>query len=89
MIKGRTVSGFEFKIDEGMVDDMRFIDALAEMDSGSLLAVSKVANLMFDAEQKERLYKHLSDLSEDGRVHTEPFIKEIVEIFNYNQKTKN
>lgn len=89
MIKGRTVSGFDFEIDENVVDDMRFIDALAEMDNGSLIAVSKVASLMFDNEQKQRLYNHLAEQSEDGRVHTEPFIKEIIEIFNYNQKTKN
>lgn len=89
MLKGRTVTGFEFEIDENLVDDMRFIDALAEMDSGSLIAVSKVASLMFDAEQKQRLYNHLAELSEDGRVHTEPFIKEIIEIFNYREDTKN
>lgn len=89
MIKGKTKSGFEFCINPDDLDDMRFIDALASLDKNNFIAMSEVADFMFDKEQKKAIYAHLANLDEKGKVRTEAFIKEVIEILTYNEDTKN
>ena len=68
MVKGKTSTGFEFEIDEQKLDDMEFMDALAEVDENPL-KFSKVMKMMLGEEQRQRLYDHLRN--EDGRVPIE------------------
>lgn len=86
-MKGKTESGFEFNIDESRLDDMRFIDALASLDAGNPIAISQLADIMFDKEQKTKLYRHLSDM--EGKVKIESFVKEVTDILTYKEDTKN
>lgn len=67
MIKGKTSSGFEFEIDEGLKDDMELVDAIAEAMGENSLAISKVCLIVFGKEQRKRLYDFLR--GDDGRVH--------------------
>ena len=67
MIKGKTKSGFEFCINPDDLDDMRFIDALASLDKNNFIAMSEVADFMFDKEQKKAIYAHLANLDEKGK----------------------
>lgn len=89
MRKGKTESGFEFEINESNLDDMRFIDALASLDSGNFLALSKVADIVFSSDQKQKLYQHLAEHDKEGKVRIEAFTKEIVDILNYQEDSKN
>ena len=59
MIKGTLSNGFEFQIDENNLDDMRFIEALEELDEGNPLAMTKVYNIVLGKGQKEELYKFI------------------------------
>jgi hypothetical protein len=88
-MKGKTESGFEFEINESNLDDMRFIDALANLDAGNPIAISQLANIMFSQEQKKLLYQHLAERDKEGKVRIEPFIKEITDILTYKEDTKN
>ena len=67
MIKGKTSGGFEFEIDGGVLEDMEFVDALAETGNDNPLAFSNVCAMLFGKEQRKRLYDFLR--GDDGRVH--------------------
>lgn len=69
MIKGKTSGGFEFEIDGGVLEDMEFVDALAETVNDNPLAFSNVCAILFGKEQRKRLYDFLRD--ENGRVSAE------------------
>ena len=77
MKSGKLENGFEFSIDETVLDDMRFFDTLSRVEKEPLL-FPKVADMLLGGEQKERLYKHIE--AEDGRVPIEAFSKCLEEI---------
>lgn len=79
MIKGVTESGFEFELEENLLNDMEVVDALARLIDDDLLAMPVLANKMLGKEQKKKLYDHIR--KEDGRVLIEDFTKEIFDIF--------
>lgn len=54
MISGVTKNGFAFEITDERADNMELIDALADIDDGNLLAVSKVLTLLLGPEQKKK-----------------------------------
>jgi hypothetical protein len=91
MIKGKTKSGFEFEMNEEVLNDMRIVDALADMQSGDdslvMVAVTELLNLVLGRKQKQLLYKHLE--VENGRVPIEKVSDELVEIFNSLKEGKN
>lgn len=66
MITGTTRNGFAFSIDEGAMDDMELVDALAEVTDNNAMAISKVCVKIFGKEQRKRLYDSLR--TEEGRV---------------------
>ena len=65
MLRGKTSTGFEFEINEAELDDMEFLDALAEVEENPL-TFSKVCQKLLGTEQKKRLYNHLRD--KNGKV---------------------
>ncbi len=87
MVKGNLKSGFAFEIDVDALNDMRFVEALADVEKNGL-ALPKVCEMMLGREQKERLYEHLQD--ENGRVPIEAVNLAIIEIMTTTGKeTKN
>lgn len=64
---------FEISLPETALDNMELIDALAELDGGSPLAVSRACALLFGKEQRQKLYDHLR--AADGRVPVEAVVK--------------
>ena len=52
MIKGKTSGGFEFEIDGSVLEDMEFVDALAETVNDNPLAFSNVCAILFGKEQR-------------------------------------
>ncbi len=80
MKSGTLSNGFEYSIDEQTLDDMRFLDALAEADEGSPLAASRVCLMLLGRDQRKALYEKIAP--KGGRVPiADAFecIKEIIE----------
>lgn len=86
MIEGKTSSGFEFRVDEKVLDNMELVDAIAGVEE-SPIAVSKVIELLLGKEQRKALYASLR--TEDGRVPVKAVSDALVEIFNAGQPIKN
>ena len=87
MISGVTKNGFAFEIKDERADNMELIDALADIDDGNLLAVSKVLTLLLGPEQKKKMYDFV--LTEDGIVSAQTVSEMIVEILAAKKETKN
>lgn len=77
MIRGKMENGFEFEVDENKLDDMEFIDALAEMEANPL-AFPRVCLMLLGREQRAKLY---DVLRVDGRVSISDMSDAIDEIF--------
>ena len=75
------------EINENVMDDMRVIDILSELEDDHPLAYSKLFTLILGKEQKKRLYNHLA--TETGRVPTEAFNNEATDIFESLKSGKN
>ena len=87
MKAGELSNGFKYEIDEGVFDDMKFLDALADADDGNPLAASRVCDMLLGKEQKRALYKMLE---KNGRVPIEAtlgYVQEIME--QLGDDTKN
>lgn len=87
MISGVTKNGFVFEITDERADNMELIDALADIDDGNLLAVSKVLTLLLGPEQKKKMYDFVR--TEDGIVSAQTVSEMIVEILAAKKETKN
>lgn len=87
MISGVTKNGFTFEITDERADNMELIDALADIDDGKLLAVSKVLTLLLGPEQKKKMYDFVR--TEDGIVSAQTVSEMIVEILATKKETKN
>lgn len=87
MIKGKTESGFEFEIDEQKLNDMEYVDDLAEIDE-NILAFSRVLTTTLGKEGKKRLYDHVRN--ENGVATVDDVMEEFNEIMSTaGSKTKN
>ena len=78
MICGKTKSGFEYKIEKSVLDNMELVDAIAEMDE-NMTMISKVVRLILPADQRCALYDHLR--TEKGNVPIMAVSEEVAEIF--------
>lgn len=88
MVKGKTESGFEFELEESVIDNMELVDALSESEEEDPLAVSKVCLLLLGKEQRKKLYDCLR--TKEGRVPIKEVSKNIIEIFSaFGKKGKN
>ena len=85
MIIGETSSGFAYRIRENAFDDMRLVDALAELiDNENALAMARISELLLGREQRAALYRHLQ--REDGTVPAGEVSKVIGEILQAKAK---
>lgn len=88
MVSGKTVSGFEFELDEKVMDNMELVDALADASENNPIAMSRAVKLLLGDEQRRKLYDHLR--TEDGRVPVAAVGKEAVEIVQaFGKQGKN
>ncbi len=85
MITGTTKSGFAYNIAENAFDDMRMIDALADLTGDcDVRAMTRVVKLFLGEEQRDKLYEHVR--REDGTVPPERVLSEITEIIQERAK---
>lgn len=87
MVRGKTKSGFEFEIDEEILDDYDFLEMLCKIDEGEVSLTVKMVDMLLGAEQKERLKKHVR--SESGKVSAKKLLAEVMEIFQETKEGKN
>ncbi len=87
MLTGKTKSGFEFEIDEEILDDYEFLELLCRIDEGESVLVIKMVDHLLGAEQKEKLKNHVR--IETGRVSAKRLLEETMEIFNATKEGKN
>ena len=72
-------NGFKCTIEDSVLDDMEFVDLLAELEDNPL-KIGKVAEMLFGKEQKKKLYDHLR--TKDGRVPVTAMNDAIEQAFN-------
>ncbi len=78
-VAGKLENGFEYEIDDAVLDDMEMVDALSEAQSTNPLALSTVINKLLGSEQKKALYDAVR--REDGTVPIEDITQSVVTIF--------
>lgn len=86
MITGKTSSGFEFQLEEHVLDNMELLDAIVEADENPTV-IPKIVNMVLGKEGKKRLYDHLR--TEKGNVPIMAVASKVAEIFRCNQQGKN
>lgn len=89
-MQGETKSGFKYEIDDRVLKDWRFIEAITEADKGKGVAqlegARKMIHLMF-GEDYDKFMDHISEQNE-GFVPAEAVMAEVKEIFE-NSTPKN
>lgn len=78
MKKGKTKSGFNYSIDENILDDMELIDAMAAAQGEDPTQISTVVLKIFGEDQRKKLYNHCR--TKDGRVPVTDVANIITEI---------
>lgn len=90
-MKGKIKSGFEFNVDERMLDDWRVIDAIGMSESGDPSEKIAGTRMLADfilGEDKERLMDFIAEKN-DGYVPMTAMIAAIAEIITESKELKN
>ena len=77
MKKGKLENGFEYEVNEDVLDDMELLDAMAEAEEDPL-KISVISKKVLGTGQRKRLYDHLR--RQDGTVPVEDASQAIVDI---------
>lgn len=84
MIKGKTKSGFNYHIDENVLQDYELLEAISETEKNPIFITKVVRMLLGD--DTDKLKEHVRD--ENGHVSIEKMNVEITEIFQSQKKLK-
>lgn len=87
MLKGKTSSGFEFELEDEVLDDYELLENLRKVDEGDNGCLIKVVDQLLGEEQKKRLKEHVR--TEKGRVSAKKLLEEVSEIFQSCNAGKN
>lgn len=87
MLKGISASGFEFEIDEEVLDDWEMLELLQEIDDGSVGKIAKAIVFLLGKEQYEKLKNFIK--ARDGKIKASVMIDEFTSIMNANKEVKN
>ena len=85
MIRGQTKSGFDFEIDEEVLDNWEILEVIDELEEKPNLIV-RLSKMLLEDEQYKTLKKHCTV---NGKVVMTAMVNEVTEILNNNQETKN
>lgn len=84
-IKGKTSSGFAYEIDARRLNNYELVEAISKVEDNPVYLVSIVDLLL--GEDAQKLKDYIRD--EDGYVDNNKLFKEIEEIMNGTNETKN
>lgn len=87
MVRGTTESGFNFELEDEVLDDYELLETLCELDNGNNSVITKMVDTLLGQEQKERLKEHIRNTK--GRVSAKRMMEEIVDIFKSCNAGKN
>lgn len=87
MLKGISASGFEFEIDEEVLDDWEMIELLQEIDDGSVGKIAKAIVFLLGKEQYKKLKNFIK--ARDGKIKASVMIDEFTSIMNAEKEVKN
>lgn len=87
MIKGKTVTGFDYEIDEIKLDDWEILEKFNAIDKGESGLFVDVAQYLLGADQLDKLKKHVKE--NVGRVSISGMIEELASIFEGATEIKN
>lgn len=85
-LKGKTKDGFAYTIDPAVMNDMEFLEDLAEVDENPA-KLPKLITKVLGKEQKKELYDHYRD--ENGRVPVDAISNAFVEMLKSSSQGKN
>lgn len=77
--KGTLKNGFEYEIDDEIMDDMEMVEAVAEAQGENPLAVATVIKMALGEDQKKRLYDYIRN--DKGRVPVQKAVESLTEMF--------
>ena len=89
MIKGTTKTGFNFELDDDVIDDYDLLLKLAEVDAGNLTGIDGIFNEVLGKEQKNELREHIKKVTGRKRVSLKLMVLSLQEIFEATNATKN
>ncbi len=87
MIKGKTSSGFEFELEDEVLDDYDLLESLQKADEGDAGSMLRVVDILLGEEQKRKLKDHVR--SDKGRVSAKALFAVVEEIFQACKEGKN
>ena len=85
MICGKTASGFEFTLEEEVLDNYELLESLAEIDKGNYGKLTEMTTLLLGEEQKDSLKEHVRN--DKGKISIKKMMDEISEIFKSAKET--
>lgn len=83
----KTTTGFEFEIEDDVLDDWELIKKLREIDKGNVQYMVDVMPMLLGKEQSKRLEEHVRD--ENGKISAAKIVNELEEIMILSNKVKN
>lgn len=87
MINGKTESGFEFQLDDDVLDDYELLEELCAIDNGEVSKIPHIAAMILGNEQLDALKEHIR--GENGRVSARKMSDAIEEILIKSKAGKN
>ena len=81
MFTGKTSSGFEFSLQDEVLDDYELLETLQDIDDGDYGKTTKMVTMLLGPAHHVR--------SENGRVSAQKMLAEVMEIFESKNKSKN
>lgn len=87
MVKGKTATGFNFKITDDARDDMELLENITRFDRGERDLLPMLIEGLLGVEQKNRLYEHCR--TKAGRVSAKAVLSEVAEILKIIQESND
>lgn len=87
MLRGKTESGFEFELEEEVLDDWELLECFRNIDKGEAEYIIDAAKILLGEEQYEKLKIFMKE--KHGRVKSSLMAVEIANIFSSTKEGKN
>lgn len=79
----KTTTGFSFKLNEKILDDMRLVQQIRKLEQhDTTSALNVLEKLVGGADNFDKLLGHLEKISDDGIAHSDALLKELTDILN-------
>lgn len=87
MVRGKTSSGFEFQLEDEVLDDYELLEVLHKIDDGNNGLITEMVDRLLGEEQRDKLKDHVR--TEKGKVSAKRLLEEVMEIFKASDAGKN